>query len=162
MSDPDYAAARELFFGYDGSHSYMSRDAVEDEYRAYGVPAEVEQRWFEALLEERLAGLHRPGNWRTVSFLQLHQRSEYLDDVAAAEPAGEWWEQCSFLEATLRYIEFTCRRFYPPERLAELCRSIARQALPLADSVPADQPPDRVDRLMQRARSLRSMLLAES
>lgn len=136
----------------------MHRDGVEDEFRSSGVPREVEQAWFDELLEEQIVGLTRPGNWRSLSFLSHHGRSEYLDQVVGAKPLGEWWERCSFLEGMLTYVEYTCRRFYPPGRLAEVCRSVAEQAAPLADTMPADQPPNRVRDLVARAESLAAML----
>ena len=88
----------------------------------------------------------------------MHLRSEYLERVAATEPVGEWWERCAFLEETLGYIEFTCRRFYPPEQLAGMCLSIAHRAAEPADTMPADQPPDRAARLVARTRSLADRL----
>ena len=44
--------ARELFFTYDGSRFYMSRDGVEQDYLRFAVPREVETAW----LEEALSG----------------------------------------------------------------------------------------------------------
>jgi hypothetical protein len=136
----------------------MGRDGVVADYLAYAVPSEVEAGWFDELLQERLSWLTQPGNWRTISFLNLHVRSEYLDEITSAEPMGEWWERCAFLEETLRYVEVTCRRFYPPERLAEVCRSIAEQAAPLAETMPPDQPPNRVTNLVAHASAFAALL----
>ena len=45
----DLQSARDLFFRYDGSRFYMSRDGVEADYQEAGVPPEVETTWLEEL-----------------------------------------------------------------------------------------------------------------
>lgn len=43
LTGRDFAKAREIFFNYDGSRFYMSRDGVEAEYESFSVPKEVER-----------------------------------------------------------------------------------------------------------------------
>ena len=60
MGEEEYAAAKELFFAYDGLHSDMGRDGVEAAYGAYCVPPELDAAWLDELLQEPVAGLNRP------------------------------------------------------------------------------------------------------
>lgn len=161
MSNDDYAAARELFRAYDGSRSFMHRDGVEEDFLAYEVPLETERAWFNELLQEHLAALTRPGNWRSVSFLKHHGRCDYLEEVVAAEALGEWWERCSFFEQTLGFVEYYCRRHLPSARLADICASIAERAAPLAATMPIDQPANRVRDLVAHANAVAAVLSGE-
>ena len=148
-----------MFLAYDGSHTYMGRDGVRDEYLSNGVPAEIEQQWRDELDEKRRAAITEPGNWQSVSYFQHHGDHTHLQEILDAGPLGEWWERCAYLETTLGYIEFTCRMHYPVERLAEACRFIHRHAGQLGrDGVAEDQPPSRLPDLLARAERLADSL----
>ncbi|GAB4977530.1 hypothetical protein MAHJHV57_47390 [Mycobacterium avium subsp. hominissuis] len=57
LTGRDFAKAREIFFNYDGSRFYMSRDGVEAEYERFSVPKEVENKWLEELTTHKLSML---------------------------------------------------------------------------------------------------------
>lgn len=97
--------ARELFFQYDGSTFYMSRDGADRRYAELGVPRAIEQAWLEELTDRKLAALDNAGNWWTINFLVHHQLAGHLARVVASEPRGELWERLSYLELLLKYLE---------------------------------------------------------
>ncbi len=97
-------AAKLFFFEYDGSTFDMSRHGVEERYRAYEVPPETEAEWLEELVTNKLMRLRFDRNWRVLAFLRHHERLGHLDQILAAEPRGEPWEQCAFLEELLMYV----------------------------------------------------------
>ena len=43
--------AKALFFEYDGSLFYMSRDGVDIQYKRYQVPKDVESKWLKEIAE---------------------------------------------------------------------------------------------------------------
>jgi hypothetical protein len=97
------ARAKALFWRYDGSTFYMSRDAADREYAALDVPREVEYQWLAALTKEKLKALSEPGNWRVISFLTHHSDFGHLGEVLRANPMGVFWEKCAFLELVVQH-----------------------------------------------------------
>ncbi len=81
--------ARELFFTYDGSRFYMSRDGLEEDYLRFAVPREVEKAWLEEPTATKLQGLGEPGNWTSIYFLCHHNDTRHLHAVLHAEPLGD-------------------------------------------------------------------------
>lgn len=150
MTDDGLARARELFLSYSGSHQYMFRDGVEDEYESLDVPPALECEWLATLTEQHLQLLYEAGNWRAVGFLTHHRMWDHLDAIVAAGPLGEWWERCAFWENVLRYIEGLAR-VGPDRALAPLCDRVADEARTLARSQPPDQPTGRSARLEDAA-----------
>jgi hypothetical protein len=83
MQPDDEARARQLFFEYDGSEFYMSRDGADDEY---------------------LAALDRPGNWKIVDFLAHHWDYSHVKELLSTVPRGAWWERVAYLEGLMDYV----------------------------------------------------------
>jgi hypothetical protein len=104
MLDP-MEGARELFFKYDGSRFYMSRDGVEDDYLRYSVPKHLETQWLEELTAAKLNMLETSGNWLVVHFLSSHSDTRHLARLTRATPRGEFWQRCAYLEELLRYVK---------------------------------------------------------
>jgi hypothetical protein len=101
-------AAREMFFRYDGSRFYMSRDDCEATYASFEVPESTEREWIEELTALKIAALGAAGNWRVLNFLVNHRLEGHLNEVIAAKPLGKLWERTAFLEFLLSYVE-VCR-----------------------------------------------------
>lgn len=150
-------SARELFMAYDGSRFYMSRDGVEEQYQRYEVPRDVEATWLEELTACKLRRLPEPGNWKVVYFLVHHSDTRHFRAVVATQPLGEeFWQRCSYLETLLRYIQL-CANSYPLDEIRSATDTLVSSAHHL-DPAPADQPPNRVERLIQEATAYRSTL----
>ncbi len=49
-----YERAREIFVTHGGSAFHMGRDLVLDEYKSYNVPKEIERKWAEEEIKEKL------------------------------------------------------------------------------------------------------------
>ena len=97
-------AAKDLFFRYDGSWFYMSRDGVDREYAAYNIPRSTEKLWLKELTTKKLAALGDSGNWRVIHFLIHHADFAHLPEILAVSPVGKLWERCAFLEKLLKYL----------------------------------------------------------
>lgn len=97
--------ARKLFFEYDGSRFYMSRDGVENEYRQYGVSSELEIQWLEELTQQKLEKFREDGYWGVIHFLQHHHKHQYLELLLTVQPKGTLSEKCAFFEGLVRYIK---------------------------------------------------------
>ena len=104
MKPEDEARARQLFFDFDGSEFYMSRDGVEDEYRALKVPKDLRRKWMRDLTAKHLAALDQPGNWKTIDFLSHHWDYSHVRELLRARPVGVWWERVAYLENLLDYV----------------------------------------------------------
>ncbi len=155
--DPLYPA-RELFFKYDGSGFYMSRDGVEQDYRRFAVPKELEKAWLEELTDKKLNGLREPGNWLSVHFLCHHNDTRHLHAVMHAEPLGAFfWQRCSYLELLLDYAKL-CLGSYPVNDIRAAVESVLTQARYLATSAPDRKLRTRVDVLTEAAVAFRSAL----
>lgn len=98
-------AARALFFAYEGSAFYMSRDGRESEFESLRVPAETKRRWLDELTSERLAAIGEPGGWRSVNSLVHHELLGHLPVVLETVPAGKPWERTAFLELAAQYVD---------------------------------------------------------
>ena len=99
-ADAEFRAARELFFAYDGSLFYMSRDGSDRRYLEYRVPESVEQGWLAELTARHLASLDAKGNWRVINFLLSHRDSRYLDATCTVTPwsVSSNWSMASTLD----------------------------------------------------------------
>ena len=95
--------AKELFFQYDGSRFYMSRDGVEADYLKAGVAPEAEAAWLRELTLDKLRLLSREGNYKVLQFLNHHADVGHLAEVVQADPKGALWQRCTFLEQFLAY-----------------------------------------------------------
>ncbi len=100
----DEARARELFFAYDGSEFFMSRDGADAEYTALKVPKTLERVWMRELTDKLLAALDQPGNWKTIYLLSHHWDFSHVREVLKARPKGVWWERVAYLENLLDYV----------------------------------------------------------
>ncbi|MEO5911748.1 MAG: hypothetical protein ABIP95_12735 [Pelobium sp.] len=99
----DLQKAKKLFFNYDGSTFYMSRNGVEGEYQSYHIPDLLQNEWLNELRAEKLTVLNEPGNWKVVYFLNTHRQEGYLDQLISVKPLGKFWEKCAYLETLLNY-----------------------------------------------------------
>lgn len=121
----DMQEAKELFFQYDGSRCYMSRDGRETDYLEAGVPREVEVTWLEELKRDKLRLLSEKGNWRVVYFFLDHGDLGHLAEFVQAEPRGVLWERCSYLEKLLTYADEVRKAEREPDLVAQaVCRVI--------------------------------------
>lgn len=146
--------ARELFFQYDGSGFYMWHDGVAGEYDAYAVPPELERQWREELTADRLAKLDQPGNWWTLHYLCHHNDTRYLNEVVRAEPLGEFWQRCSYLETLLEYTE-RCAAFYPIDDIEGAIHTVLAKSEELdVEGTPDERLHGRVRKLIETARIL--------
>jgi hypothetical protein len=99
------AAARDLFFAYEGSTFYMSRDGSDREFEAMDVPQELRRRWLEELTANRLAAIGEPGGWQSVNFFLHHGLVDHLQVVIGTAPAGKPWERTAYLELAAKYVD---------------------------------------------------------
>jgi hypothetical protein len=106
---PDLEAGRALFLAYGGSTYGMWRNGEIDQYRSYGVPAEVEAGWLAEITVERLRQLGGAGSWSVVWFLTSHADLTHLPEVVAVRPPGELWERISYEETLLAYLDAIAR-----------------------------------------------------
>ena len=100
----DTEKAKELFFKYDGSTFYMSRDGVQKEFNSYSIPDSLQKDWLTELREQKLPKLNERGNWTTIHFLNHHRQKGYLDKLISVKPLGELWEKCAYLEGLIEYL----------------------------------------------------------
>jgi hypothetical protein len=150
--------ARELFFRYDGSRFYMSRDGVEYEYLDYAVPHELEMQWLQELTAEKLARLDQPGNWWVLNYFCSHNETRYLHEVMHAEPLGEFWQRCSYLELQLEYTA-RCAAFYPIDDIRAAVHTVLARTEELdVDHAPEEQLRGRVRKLTESAHRILSQL----
>src|SRR5262249_32272912 len=110
--------AKQLFFRYDGSHFFMSRDGVEAEYQSAGVPPEVEAAWLEELTCDKLRLLSQDGNWTVLHFLNHHTDTDHLAEVMQAVPRGVLWQRCAYLEQFLTYASNAGQAGVDPSRVS--------------------------------------------
>jgi hypothetical protein len=103
----DTEKAKELFFKYDGSTFYMSRDGVEKEFYSYDIPDSLQKDWLTELREQKLSKLNERGNWTIIHFLNHHRQKGYLDKLISGKPLGEFWERCAYLEELIEYTTDT-------------------------------------------------------
>lgn len=137
----DLDDARKLFFDYDGSRFYMSRDGVESSYEEACVPREVEATWLEELTRDKLGLLAREGNWAVLHFLNHHSDFRHLAEILSARPLGMMWQKCAFLEKLLAYARSVGRVGGDRPLVAQAARKAVVEA----------------ERLLKRARSAESI-----
>jgi len=142
----DKARARELFFQYDGSRFYMSRDGVEDEYVDYAVPKQLEKQWLEELTQVKLDLLEQPGNSLVLNFLLNNRDTRHLARILDATPQGPFGLRCAFLEGVLKYVEL-CTRAQAINRVQ--IREAADYVLKQAQIISSDVGHDSSDRVRQ-------------
>lgn len=146
--------AKKMFFDYDGSRFYMSRDGVETKYLSADVPPPTETAWLEELTEQKLGALQSKGNWKTIHFLRHHGDYRYLAQIVAVEPQGVLWERCAFLEELLDYARgcIKCVGVVPVTRAIDL---VIEQASQLVLKVKSAESRARIEQILDDARSRR-------
>lgn len=127
-ADSTIRVARDLFFKYDGSTFYMSRDGADREYQSYGVPKDLEREWLRELTARHLAALDKPGNWWTLNFLVHHRDTNHLERVMATPPLGELWQRTAYLELMLQYISACQSAGASRARIASALELVQKQA----------------------------------
>jgi hypothetical protein len=96
--------AKKIFFQYDGSLFYMSRDGADSQYAEMNIPKETETLWLEELTSEKVESLKSSGNWHAIHFFINHDDHRHVENIMAVTPKGELWEKCAFLEEFLKYL----------------------------------------------------------
>ncbi len=148
MDPSDEAQAKELFFSYDGSRFYMSRDGVEKTYSGFDVPPETEREWLAELTETRVRELDGEDNWRALHFLIHHDDYRHLGAVVAASPKGKLWQRCSYLENLLTYLKKADQRsLVSAGAMESALESVARQCAELGRRARSDKSRRRVEHL---------------
>ena len=150
MDEKEEARAKELFFRYEGSQFYMSREGADAEYSRFQVPAEIEAAWLEEMTLSRLRGLDAPGNWKVVHFLSSHQDFRHLDAVLGATPMGEMWERCAYVEQLISWMkEAEILELASSEDIRVTLESAEQKASELADSAQSDESRQRIERVFR-------------
>jgi hypothetical protein len=150
----DMQEAKKLFFQYDGSRFYMSRDGVESDYLKAAVPPGVEATWLEELKRDKLRHLSRRGNWQVLHFFLHHADLGHLGDFVQAEPAGMLWERCSYLEQLLEYAGEVTKVGRDPTLVAQAVRKATLEAERLLKRAKSDDSTRRVRAVLHQARHL--------
>ena len=153
--------ARELFFRYEGSGFFMSRDGADAQYRRYAVPPELEQQWRTALTAQKVAELRRAATWPAQYFalyyLRHHGDTRYLPEAMRAEPVGEYWQRCAYLEQLLDYAG-QCARSHPLDEIRPAVETVLRRAELLDEDSAPQQQRGRKARLIEQARQALSIV----
>lgn len=147
--------AKELFFRYDGSLFYMSRDGVEEDFLKLHIPESMQAEWLEELTISKMKQLNSPGNWRVISFLIHHGDHRFFDQITAAKPLGKFWEKCAFLEDQFEYVK-ACRRKHRGHRYLKVIGCILEEARVLRKRVRAATSVNRVENLIEAISSFLS------
>ena len=135
---PDQKSAKQIFFRYDGSRFYMSRDGLEDAYLQARVPVQIEAAWLAELTDQKVGALDKPGNWSIVHFLTHHGDFRHTRELLDAEPKGELWERVAFLEELVRHMESGPNELRNSFRDAFLRKVTASVALQLSTAKSAE------------------------
>lgn len=143
--------ARKLFFEYDGSRFYMSRDGVEDHYRKHGVPSELELQWLNELTQQKLENFHENGDCGVIHFLQHHGKYEYLELLLTVQPKGKLCEKCAFLEGLVRYINEIPEHLTSMDRRVSGYRHVVDASQKLLRRARSEPSRDRIQKVMQTA-----------
>jgi hypothetical protein len=152
----DTQEAKGLFFRYDGSRFYMSRDGVEAGYLEAGVPPEAEAAWLRELTCDKLRFLSHGGNWAVLHFLNHHSDVGYLDEVVQADPKGAMWERCAFLEELLAYSSKAKKAGGDPSLVFRAIRNAIVEAERLVGRAKSKDSIARVRAVLVQARHLLS------
>jgi len=156
MLDP-MDRARELYFKYDGSGLYMSRDGVEDEYRRYSVPKDLEKQWLEELTTTKLDMLESTDYWHVVNFLLNHRDTRHLPRLLHVKPHGKFGHRCAYLENLLLYIEMCAQaRAIDDIQMREAAEYVFEQAEIIDADAGQEDPRSRVSRIVEAATELHS------
>jgi hypothetical protein len=126
--------AKELFFRYDGSQFYMSRDGVENDFLKLQIPKSMQAEWLGELTISKMKQLNSPGNWWVISFLIHHEDYRFFDQITSAKPLGKFWEKCAFLEDQFEYVK-ACRRKHKGHLYFKVFGSILEEARSLRKRV---------------------------
>ena len=151
--------AKQLFFEYDGSRFYMSRNGVEDEFAMCEVPAKVENQWLKELTDAKLQLLDVRGNWKIVQFLLHHGDTHHLSRLRSVSPLGVFWQKCAFLEELLKYLKL-CLPHADRAMISEMCDSLLESAERLKKRVRSNESVSRVNRLIASATSFKTELFS--
>ncbi|MDR3638058.1 MAG: hypothetical protein P4L84_29910 [Isosphaeraceae bacterium] len=119
----------------------MNHDGVRASYLRACVPPEVEAAWLEELKRDKLQLLSQEGNWKVLDFLKTHRDFGHLADLVQADPKGDLWMRCAFLESLLTYTSDARKAGGDPLLVTRAVRKV------IADA----------ERLLKRARSARSI-----
>ncbi len=150
----DTQEAKKLFFQYDGSLFYMSRDGVDADYLKAGVPQEAETAWFRELTQDKLRLLSREGNWSVLHFLNSHADIGHLAEVVQADPKGKLWQRCAFLEEFLAYTSKVKKAGGDPSLVSRAIRKAVAEAERLFKRARAEDSIQRVRAVIVQARQL--------
>ena len=148
----DMQEAKKLFFQYDGSLFYMSRDGVEADYLKAGIPPEAETAWLMELTQDKLRLLSQEGNWIVLHFLNDHEDIGHLAEVVQADPKGKLWQRCAFLEEFLAYKNKVKRAGGDPSLVSGAIRKAIVEAERLLKRARAEDSIQRVRAVMVQAR----------
>lgn len=146
-----------MFFAYDGSMFYMSRDGVDFVYERFDVPQDVEAQWMAELADVKLAQLVSPRNGRVIRFFTAHRDPRHLRRFLDVEPLGDVVDQCVYLENLVEYVAM-CRREDAVDEtgVGEACDYLLRRARELRTASPDARSDDRIARLIAEVATLRS------
>src|ERR1700679_3501078 len=144
--------AKGLFFRYDGSRFYMSRDGVEADYLNAGVAPEAEAAWLRELTQDKLRLLAQEGNWWVLRFLNYHADTGHLAEVVQADPKGKLWQRCAFLEEFLAYTNRVKNAGGDPSLVSLAFRKANVEAERLFTRARAEDSIQRVRAVMVQAR----------
>jgi ribosomal protein L40E len=147
-----FAEARDLFFKYDGSRFYMSRNDVEFDYLRFKVPKDLEEQWLAELAERKLALLDKPPNGGVLHYFWHHGDVRHLHRFIQTQPLGEFRSRCAYVQDLLNYIKI-CLHCYSRNDIQEALHC----ALKHAESLEAEATDDKYRR---RARHLIESVLA--
>jgi len=143
---------RELFFKYDGSRFYMSRDGVEEEYRSYEVPEQLRKEWLEELTATKLDMLDAGSNCSVVYFLLNHRDTRHLPRILQANPRGSYGQRCAYLEDVLNYVKMcTDAQVIGRSQAREAAQYVLNQAADIENDVKQDDSRKRIVRIIAAA-----------
>ncbi len=148
----DMHEAKKLFFRYDGSRFYMSRDGVEGDYLNAGVPPEAEAAWLKELTQDKLRLITQDGNWWVLHFLNYHADTGHLAEVVQADPKGKLWQRCAFLEEFLAYTNKVKRAGGDPSLVSRAVRKAIVEGERLLKRSKSDDSIRRVQAVLVQAR----------
>jgi hypothetical protein len=147
--------ARELFFKYEGSRFYMSRNDVEDDYRSYAVPKQLEKQWLEELTATKLNMLEEGDNWSVVYFLLHHRDTRHLSRIMQATPRGSYGQRCAYLQDVLDYVKMCARaQDIGKTQVRQAAQYVLEQARVIEIDVRQGDSPDRVGDIIKSASEL--------
>jgi hypothetical protein len=104
MSNDRHKTAKRLFFDYDGSTFYMSRNDVETVYKAYHVPIEIENEWKRELTALRLSQYRETGKFAYLGYLLENNHAELLAAILERKPNGTYINKLVVLEMISSYV----------------------------------------------------------